>query len=74
LQTPEGRLLCFLLALYAFSVFGYVTAALATFFDGQDADTDRQKDELREILAELRRLRRELPTRGNGGEGGEKTK
>ena len=39
-QTPEGRILCFLLALYAFAVFGYVTATLATFFIGQDADDD----------------------------------
>jgi len=33
-KTAEGRILCFLLALYAFSVFGYVTAALATFYLG----------------------------------------
>lgn len=36
-KTPEGRLLCFLLALYAFAVFGYITAAIATFFIGADA-------------------------------------
>lgn len=39
-QTPEGRVLCFLLALYAFAVFGYLTAAIATFFIGRDADDD----------------------------------
>lgn len=37
-QTPEGRILCLLLALYAFGVFGYVTATLATFFVGRDAE------------------------------------
>lgn len=37
-RTPEGRVLCLLLAVYAFSVFGYVTAALASFFVGRDAD------------------------------------
>lgn len=37
-QTPEGRVLCFILALYAFAVFGYVTAAIATFFIGRDAE------------------------------------
>ncbi|HYC50570.1 MAG TPA: ion transporter [Gemmatimonadaceae bacterium] len=37
-QTGEGRILCVLLALYAFAVFGYVTAALASFFIGRDAD------------------------------------
>ncbi len=39
-KTPEGRLLCFILALYAFAVFGYLTATLATFFIGRDADDD----------------------------------
>ncbi len=40
-QTVEGRILFFLLALYAFAAFGYVTATLATFFIGQDADDDK---------------------------------
>lgn len=37
-QTPEGRVLCFLLSLYGFAVFGYMTAALATYFIGRDAE------------------------------------
>ena len=37
-QTLEGRGLCVALALYAFGVFGYVTATLATFFVGRDAE------------------------------------
>lgn len=37
-QTAEGRILTFLLSLYAFAVFGYVTATLATFFIGRDAE------------------------------------
>lgn len=37
-QTAEGRVLCVFLALYAFGVFGYVTATLATFFVGRDAE------------------------------------
>lgn len=36
--TPEGRILCVLLSLYAFAVFGYVTATLATFFIDRDAE------------------------------------
>ena len=36
-QTLEGRVLCVVVALYAFAVFGYVTATLATFFVGRDA-------------------------------------
>lgn len=39
-QTPEGRVLCFLLALYGFAVFGYVTATIATFFIGRDTESD----------------------------------
>lgn len=39
-HTPDGRVLCFFLALYAFGVFGYVTAALATFFVGRDVRED----------------------------------
>ncbi|MDI1241897.1 MAG: potassium channel family protein [bacterium] len=37
-RTAEGRILCFILALYGFAVFGYVTATLATFFVGRDAE------------------------------------
>jgi voltage-gated potassium channel len=36
-HTPEGRLLCLLLAIYAFAAFGYVTATLASFFVNRDA-------------------------------------
>lgn len=35
-QTAEGRMLGFLLALYAVSVFGYITASLASYFIGRD--------------------------------------
>jgi voltage-gated potassium channel len=37
-RTAEGRLLCLLLAVYAFAVFGYVTAAIAAYFVGRDKD------------------------------------
>lgn len=37
-ETPAGRVLCLLLSLYAFGVFGYVTAAIASFFVGRDAE------------------------------------
>jgi voltage-gated potassium channel len=59
--TLEGRLLCFFLALYAFAVFGYVTATLATFFLGRDAENPagelaggKQIDALREEVMALR--------------------
>lgn len=35
-RTVEGRFLCLVLALYAFAVFGYVTAAIAAYFVGKD--------------------------------------
>lgn len=38
--TAEGRVLCLLLAGYAFAVFGYITAAFASFFVGRDMAKD----------------------------------
>jgi voltage-gated potassium channel len=38
--SGSGRVLCFFLSLYAFGVFGYVTATLATFFIGSDAASE----------------------------------
>ena len=62
--TFEGRVLCFFLALYAFAVFGYVTATLATFFVGRDAENEEAElagsHELAAIRDELRALRREI--------------
>lgn len=53
-QTAEGRVLCVFLALYAFGVFGYVTAALATFFVGRDAENDEAELAGAKQLAALR--------------------
>lgn len=39
-KTPEGRVLCLLLSLYGFAILGYVTATLATFFIGRDAENE----------------------------------
>lgn len=36
--TPEGRGLAFILALFGYAIFGYVTATLATYFIGRDAE------------------------------------
>jgi voltage-gated potassium channel len=41
-QTFEGRVLCVLLAVYSFTMFGYVTATLSTFFIDRDAQRTRQ--------------------------------
>lgn len=58
-QTPDGRVLCLFLALYAFTVFGYVTATLATFFIGRDSATGDAalKEEIAALRRELARLR-----------------
>ena len=60
-RTAEGRVLCVVLSLYAFAVFGYVTATLDTFFIGRDADNKeaelagaRSIEELRGEIASLR--------------------
>lgn len=62
-RTLEGRLLCIILALYAFAVFGYVTATIATYFIGRDAEDNsaevagaRQIEALRKELAEIRTI------------------
>ncbi|MDQ3228312.1 MAG: potassium channel family protein [Pseudomonadota bacterium] len=60
-QTDAGRVLCVLLSLYAFAVFGYVTALLASFFVGRDvqaselraAEVTRLADEIRQIRSLL---------------------
>lgn len=66
-QSPEGRVLCVLLALYAFTVFGYVTASLASFFIGRDAEAVEGEiagaQTLRELRDEIAALRSELRTR-----------
>ena len=63
-QTLEGRVLAFILALYAFAIFGYVTATLATFFVGRDADNVEAElagsGELAALREEIRALREEI--------------
>lgn len=58
-KTPDGRVLCLFLALYAFTVFGYVTATLATFFIGREAATGDAglRAEIAALRSELARLR-----------------
>ena len=64
-RTAEGRILCFIIALYGFAVFGYVTATLATFF--VQRDTEKREEEkppekptLAELQTEIRDLRAEI--------------
>lgn len=63
-QTAEGRVLCLLLSMYGFTVFGYITASLASFFIGRDADREDAElagaRSIRELRAEIVALRQEL--------------
>lgn len=63
-QTAEGRVLCFLLAVYGFTVFGYITASFASFFVGRDAAApDSETPGLNDIAVlrdEIAALRNEL--------------
>ena len=63
-RTPEGRFLCFLIGLYGFAVFGYLTATLASFFVDRDA-ADKQsaiagQASIEALRAEIRQLREDL--------------
>jgi voltage-gated potassium channel len=56
-RSPEGRLVCLLLSVYAFAVFGYITATLASYFIGADAAEERSRSQrLERELEELRQL------------------
>jgi voltage-gated potassium channel len=68
-QTAEGRVLCFILALYGFAVFGYVTATLATFFVGRDAENKDSEivgaEDINVLRAEIAALREEIKMLNN---------
>jgi len=53
--TPEGRGLAFLLAIFGYSIFGYVTATFATFFIGRDAEEEDAPVAGARDVAELKR-------------------
>ena len=70
-RTGEGRVLCVLLAIYAFAVFGYVTATLATFFIGRDVESGEAEvagqRAINALAGEVRALRTELQRAVAGG-------
>ena len=75
-QTLEGRVLALMLSIYAFAVFGYVTATLATFFIGRDAENKDAElagaasiEALRAEIAELRADIRALSGPSNQSKG-----
>lgn len=61
--TPEGRSLAFLIAIFGYSIFGYVTATFATYFIGRDAEEkdapiagSKEIEELKSEIIELRKI------------------
>ncbi|HEY0736186.1 MAG TPA: ion transporter, partial [Herpetosiphonaceae bacterium] len=58
-QTAEGRILGWLLALYAFAIFGYITATIASLFVGQDA-VAAQGGATGDSMADVAALREEI--------------
>jgi len=65
-QSPEGRVLCFLIALFGLGVFGYITASFASFFVGRDAQQTNEiasSAELERLHAEIAALRSQLAAR-----------
>jgi voltage-gated potassium channel len=71
-ETLEGRILSFFLSLYAIGIFGYVTATLATYFIGRDAEDAQAeiagarelielRDEVMALRADVRALIRRPP-------------
>ena len=65
--STEGRLLTLLLTIYGLAVFGYITATLASFFVGRDAQVGAGpvagSGDLKQVLKEVRALRTELTAR-----------
>lgn len=65
--SPEGRILAFLMALYAFAIFGYVAATLASYFIEREADSEESEiagqKQIRKIFGELNSIRKELEKR-----------
>jgi voltage-gated potassium channel len=63
-QTAEGRILTFLLSVYAFAIFGYLTATLASFFIGREVESGEGElanpRHLEALHKELQALREEI--------------
>lgn len=62
-MTPEGRMLAFLITIFGYSIFGYVTATFATYFIGRDAEEkdapiagSREIEELKSEIIALRKI------------------
>ncbi|MBA2710079.1 MAG: two pore domain potassium channel family protein, partial [Tatlockia sp.] len=61
-KTIEGRILCLALAIYAFAIFGYITAVVASFLIEKD-NKDKQFET--HILEALEQLKKEIQILNN---------
>jgi voltage-gated potassium channel len=57
-KTADGRILAFILSVYAFSIFGYITAALASLLIGRDEKA--VSNEISELHGEIQNLSTEI--------------
>ena len=66
-KTAEGRMLCLLISVYGFAVFGYVTATLATFFIQRDSETAAERGEpcIADLHSELKDLKARIELLGD---------
>src|SRR3546814_15468359 len=63
-QTAEGRILCLIISIYGFAIFGYVTATLASLFVGQDAkDKAASAAAVESLRAEIAALHADMKER-----------
>lgn len=63
-QTVEGRILCWLLSLYALGVFGYITATIATYFIGTAPSKPAEASDVAALRREVELLRTQLAPTG----------
>jgi voltage-gated potassium channel len=72
--TTEGQVLTVLLSIYGLAVLGYITATVASFFIGRDAQEKSgplaSSKEMQALLKEMRELRAQLAAAGMIGERG----
>ncbi|HEX6334910.1 MAG TPA: potassium channel family protein [Flavisolibacter sp.] len=75
--TTEGRILAFILAVFGYAVFGYVTATLASYFIGRDAEEatapvagSAEITELKKMLSTLSGQIRQINERQQTGNDG----
>lgn len=69
--TAEGRLVCLLISIYSLGILGYITATLASFFVGRDAENESGEVAGSHTIEALRRditaLRTDLALRSGEG-------